>query len=182
MKHFIFFLSFLIIAAFISSCDNQTPTDPALNELQRITGNNESNGHFFVKSGKNFTAHLSGDEEVPPVVTQGQGQAIFKLSKDGSSLYYKLIVANIADVVQSHIHIAPAGLNGPVVAFLFGPVAGGVTVNGVLAEGNITAANLVGPLAGQPLSTLIDRMNNDSAYVNVHTVSFPGGEIRGQIK
>ena len=140
-----------------------------------------------------FVAHLSGDQEVPARETLAQGQAIFKLSKDGSELHYKLIVANIENVVASHIHLAPAGTNGPVVTFLAGPFppAGGRT-NGVLAEGTIIAADLVGPLTGQSLSDLIDAMEAGGTYVNVHTNDgvnptntgpgdFPGGEVRGQI-
>jgi hypothetical protein len=50
-----------------------------------------------------------------------------------------------------------------------------------LSQGNITAANLEGPLAGQQLTDLIDIMDNGTAYVNVHTKDFPLGEIRGQI-
>jgi CHRD domain len=69
---------------------------------------------------RNFVAHLSGDEEVLPRDTLAQGQAIFHLSKDGTSLAYMLIVANIENVVQAHIHVGAPGVNGPVVAFLFG--------------------------------------------------------------
>lgn len=141
-----------------------------------------------------FVAHLSGDNEVPARETLAQGQAIFKLSKDGSELHYKLIVANIENVVASHIHLAPAGSNGSVVAFLAGPfpAAGGRT-NGVLAEGTITSADLIGPLAGQSLSDLIDAMEAGGTYVNVHTNDgiaptntgagdFASGEVRGQIQ
>ena len=66
-------------------------------------------------------------------------------------------------------------------------------LDGVIAEGVITSANLLGSLAGQPLSALVTLISNGGAYVNVHTndgVSptnsgpgdFPGGEIRGQIE
>lgn len=142
---------------------------------------------------RNFVAHLSGDEEVPTNNSLGQGQAIFHLSKDGTALHYKLIVANIDNVVAAHIHVAPVGVNGPVVAFLYGPAApGGGRTDGVLAEGTITAANLVGPLAGKPLSALVAAMEAGNTYANVHTNDgvpppntgpgdFPGGEIRGQI-
>jgi len=37
-------------------------------------------------------------------------------------------------------------------------------------------------LAGMELYDLIQHFYNDNAYVNVHTLQFPGGEIRGQIK
>jgi len=142
---------------------------------------------------RNFSVHLSGDEEVPARGTLAQGQAFFQLNKDGTELRYILIVSNIDNVVASHIHVGAAGVNGPVVAFLFGSVpAGGGRTDGVLAEGTITAANLTGPLAGQPLNTLLAAMESGNAYVNVHTNDgvappntgpgdFPGGEVRGQI-
>lgn len=109
---------------------------------------------------QNFIAILSGDNEVPARDTRARGVAVFRLSDDGLSLSYKLIVANIDNVVASHIHVAPAGVNGSVVAFLAGPfAAAGGRTNGVLAEGTITAASLVGPLAGQPFSSLVAAMN-----------------------
>ncbi len=135
----------------------------------------------------NFTAHLSGDQEVDPVVTDATGQAVFQLSKDGTSLSYKLIVANIDNVRMAHIHLAPAGQNGAVVAWLYPsgppPVLIEGTFNGVLAEGVITDANVVDPPnIDLTLADVVDAMMAGNAYVNVHTLAFPGGEIRGQIK
>jgi len=132
------------------------------------------------KSG-NFRTHLSGDEEVPAVVTGAQGQATFKLSADGQSITYKLNVANIDDVVQAHVHLAAQGVNGPIVAFLFGPEPGGVDVNGRLASGSIDASDLINNLLGHPLEDLIEAIEGGGAYVNVHTLAHPGGEIRGQL-
>jgi hypothetical protein len=133
---------------------------------------------------RNFRAHLSGDNEVPPVDTLAQGQAIFKLSDDGTALHYKLIAANIDNILQAHIHVGPAGANGPVVAFLYPSAPPAVLIpgrfDGVLATGTITAANLVGPLAGQSLDSLIAEMRAGNTYTNVHTIAFPGGEVRGQ--
>jgi len=146
-------------------------------------------------SAKEFkTGGLSGREEVPARETNARGNALFELSDDGTTLSYKLIVANINNVVAAHIHVAPAGTNGSVVLFLFGPApAGGGRSDGTLAQGTVTAANLIGPLTGQPLSALIDAMRAGNCYVNVHTNDgveptdtgpgdFPGGEIRGQIR
>jgi hypothetical protein len=141
----------------------------------------------------NFVAHLDGGNEVPPAETFATGQAVFQLSSDGSALDYKLIVANIDNVVAAHIHLAPAEANGPVVAFLAGPFppAGGA-IDGILAEGTITAGDLIGPLAGQDLSVLVAAIRSGGTYVNVHTNDgvdptntgpgdFAGGEVRGQI-
>jgi hypothetical protein len=129
-----------------------------------------------------FRATLEGEQEVPPVDSDAKGVAIFRLSNDGTELEYKVIVANIEDVTAAHIHLAPIGENGDIVAFLFNPEAPteGRT-NGVLAEGTITSADLVGPLEGATLSELIDEIEVGNTYVNVHTVEHPGGEIRGQI-
>jgi len=138
----------------------------------------------------NYSVHLDGDTEVPANASLGTGQAIFKLSQDGTSLDYKLIVANLDNPVAAHIHVGPPGVNGPVVVLLFSGPPGTGTANGVIAEGTVTAANLTGPLAGQPFSALVAALNSGNAYVNVHTNDgvpptgtgpgdLPGGEIRG---
>ena len=147
---------------------------------------------------RNWSTHLSGDLEVPIRDTNAQGQAIFHLSKDGLSLDYKLIASNIDNVFQAHIHKGAAGVNGPIVVWLFpstapvpGPLGGGRT-DGVLAEGTITAADFVGVLAGQSVSDLVALLDGGGAYVNVHTNDgvgatntgpgdFPGGEIRANL-
>lgn len=133
----------------------------------------------------NAVTPLAGDEEVPAVDTRARGAAKFQLSADGESITYRLNVANIEDVLQSHIHIGEAGSNGPVVVFLYPSAPPAMLIpgrsDGTLATGVITAANLRGILAGQPLSVLWDHIQAGNAYVNVHTVANPGGEIRGQL-
>jgi len=135
---------------------------------------------------RNFTAHLSGGQEVPSADTNATGQAIFKLSKDGTRLDYRVIVANIENVTMAHIHLAPAGANGPVVVWLYpeGPPPQRIEgrTQGTLAQGTITEGDLVGPLAGQRLADLLDELVAGNAYVNVHTSQYPAGEIRGQIR
>jgi hypothetical protein len=125
-------------------------------------------------------------EEVLPI-----GAAIFKLVTrqeydeetetrvDVSTLFYRLYVRNITDVTAAHIHVGLPGEDGEVVAFLF---SGGPTgeFNGQLAEGIITEADLIGPLAGN-MAELVELLRSGGLYVNVHTVMNPGGEIRGQI-
>lgn len=150
--------------------------------LQQVEGQ----AHASTKHNQlNFRTHLQGDNEVPAVETNAQGQATFKVSKDGSSINYKLIVANIENVLMAHIHNAPAGENGGVVVWLYPdspppvPIEGGF--QGILAEGTITADDLVGSMEGQTLDDLIEEIKAGNTYVNVHTDQNPSGEVRGQI-
>jgi hypothetical protein len=141
---------------------------------------------------ENFRTHLRGRDQVPdPVDTLAQGQALFKLSADGTELKYKVIVANILNVVGAHIHLAPAGENGPIVLSMLPDPANfpppfipdpGVTLSGILVEGTATADDLAGPLEGMSLDDLIEAIESGNAYVNVHTVQNRSGEIRGQIR
>jgi ABC-type uncharacterized transport system permease subunit len=145
--------------------------------LLAVTGTVSANGK------RTFTAHLTA--EAPNVDTQAVGQAIFRVSKDGESVYYKIIVANLEDITMAHIHWQPGGGDAPPVVWLLpsGPpptlIPG--TTNGILIEGTFTSADFVGPLAGQSMSDLIDIFRAGESYVNVHTVVYPGGEIRGNI-
>jgi hypothetical protein len=132
-----------------------------------------------------FVAHLWGREQVPAVATRALGVATFEVAGDGATIRYRLEVSRIVDVQMAHIHVAPPGQNGPVVVWLYPsappPQLKPGRFDGELASGVITAANLAGPLARQPLSVLLERMRVGETYVNVHTVAYPGGEIRGQI-
>ena len=148
---------------------------------------------------QNWSDHATGAQEVPMRDTQAQGQAIFHLSKDGTSLDYKVIASNIDNVFQAHIHRNVPGQNGPIVVWLYpstAPVAGPTgtgRTNGVLAQGTITAANIAPTApAGYTFDQLVADMHSGNAYVNVHTSDgvgaintgpgdFPGGEIRADL-
>jgi hypothetical protein len=142
----------------------------------------------------NFRTHLTGQEVVPPRETRAQGEAVLQLSADGTELSYLVIASNIENVTGVHIHLGAAGNVGPNVVFLLGPLApGGGRTNGVVAQGTITAANLINALAGQPLSALIEAIQAGHAFVDVPTndgiapaFTGPGdfvtGEIRGQLR
>jgi hypothetical protein len=127
-----------------------------------------------------FTAHLSGDGEVPPVETQAQGQANFSLDGDSGALDFRLIVANIDDVVAAHIHCGAAGAIGPVGITLF---AGGPTsANGILAGGTVATPDAGNDCGWTSLNDAAAAMRNGLAYANVHTLAHPAGEIRGEIR
>lgn len=153
---------------------------------------------------RNYRAHLSGSEEVPPagvvIQTLAHGQAVFQLNKDGTAIHYKLAVANIENVFMAHIHRGTRGTNGPIVVWLYpgttpapGPTGQG-RFDGVLVKGKFTAADLVnqGTTGITTLEQLLAEIESGNAYVNIHTNDgvaptntgpgdYPGGEIRGHI-
>jgi hypothetical protein len=158
-------------------------------------------GIAFAAASMNFNSGMSGKQEAPvPRDTQARGNAVYMLSADGTRVEYMLMVANIKNVFMAHIHMAPRGVAGPIVVWLYpsttpnvtAPLGGG-RIDGLIAEGSFDAGDLVGPLAGHPLSDLVDLMRSGGVYTNVHTNDgdlvlnegpgdFPAGEIRGQIK
>ena len=133
---------------------------------------------------RNFAAPLDGGQENPPVATNATGLAKFKLSKDDSSLEFKLIVANIDNVFAAHIHCEAVGVNGPVgVTLFFAPPPNLGSVNGVLAQGTITAPDTGNDCGWSNLAAVAAALRSGDTYVNVHTLpGTPSGEIRGQIE
>ncbi len=103
------------------------------------------------------------------------------------TLSYELEVQALENVTMAHIHVSeePGG-DGPPVVWLYpaAPPAELVpgTFTGRLSAGEITAADLVGPLAGMTLADLLTTVEEGRAYVNVHTERFPAGEIRGPLE
>ena len=126
-----------------------------------------------------YTAYLTPDAETMEVTSNADGDAIFFINADGQ-MEFEIIVVDIQDVTAAHIHLGMPGEDGPVVATLF---MGEFSTNdvGVLANGTIAAGDLQGDLEGSSLGTLIAEIEAGNAYVNVHTTSNPGGEIRGQL-
>ncbi len=155
-------------------------------------------GGIAYASSLQFRTELTGDQEVPLRVTGAEGEARLQLRDDGTVLRYRLKVKDVDNLWMAHIHQGSEGVNGPIVVWLLPdagpPPASSIpgTSKGRIAEGEITAGDLVGPLAGKTLDDLVDLIAGGGAYVNVHTNDFvdppntgpgdfPGGEIRGQL-
>ena len=134
-----------------------------------------------------------GSEEVPAVNSPGIGRFVFRLRNMGTELEMLGQLRNLSNVVAAHLHMAPAGQNGPVVANLLDPLAPGSGVFGPgLLNRQLESRDLVGPLAGMPIDALIEAMEQGNIYVNVHTNDglpgantgagdFESGEVRGQL-
>jgi hypothetical protein len=139
-----------------------------------------------------FRTTLTGAEEVPARETDARGVAVFKLSADGTELRYRIVVANIENVVAAHIHCQVAGENGPVGVTLFEAAPGGGPVSGVLVADSVTDVDATTTCPWTDLEDVAEAVAEGGAYVNVHTNDgvgdintgpgdFPMGEIRGQL-
>lgn len=107
---------------------------------------------------------LSGDQEVPAVKTAASGGGTITINAD-KSVSGSVSTTGVAGTV-AHIHLAPAGKNGPVIV----PLAKiGDNTWSVPAGAMLTDAQYQAYKAGE-------------LYVNVHSAENKGGEIRGQLK
>jgi hypothetical protein len=129
-----------------------------------------------------YNVELLGSEEVPPVQTDATGSAEFT-APHFDNISYSLSVSNMDKVTATHIHSGKQGENGPILVTLFkAETPSTEPINGNLASGNITNANLEGPMTGKTVLDLTQSMEAGETYVNVHSEEHPNGEIRGQIK
>ncbi|MFL6430440.1 MAG: CHRD domain-containing protein [Nitrososphaeraceae archaeon] len=150
-------------------------------------------GQSSSSSGKEFSARLTGDKEVPPVDTDATGRIRLTANSQQDVLDYQLSVSNLNGIsTGAHIHRGSAGTNGPIVANLnihgtfagasaSASAGGGSAMTSTSTGGTITSADLKGPLAGKQVSDLIKLIEDGKAYVNVHTRQHTNGEIRGQL-
>jgi hypothetical protein len=147
----------------------------AITGLVLATGINPT----VVFANHEFSANLTGQEEVPSVNTQAMGEAIFvPIQPRNETIDFYVNTTGIQAVTQAHIHSGSPGENGPIVVTLFtlNPVQNDVSING-----SIAANNLEGPMQGKTVAELIGAIKNNTTYVNVHTEQNPNGEIRGQL-
>lgn len=133
-------------------------------------------------------------QEVPAVSSPASGHFRATIDDEAGTIAYQLSYSGLTgDVRQAHIHFGQHSVNGGVSVFLCQTAANpdptglapqcpqSGTVSGLLQ-----AANIVGP-AGQGIAAgefaeLIAAIRAGVAYVNVHTSTFGGGEIRGQLR
>ncbi|MGI0052054.1 MAG: CHRD domain-containing protein, partial [Nitrososphaeraceae archaeon] len=71
--------------------------------------------------------------------------------------------------------------NGDVITTLFTSKNPNDTINGTLVEGKIVSTDLQGPLEEKTIADLVNLINTTQTYVNIHSIEYPNGEIRGQI-
>lgn len=137
----------------------------------------------IAEADETFKATLTGDQEVPPVVTSTSGRAKIQIDKTEIEGEFTLIVNEGVRVQQAHLHCAFAGTNGPVVVFLAGLHAAGLNVDGKwISNASFTDTSIVNTACGSTVAQLAESMRIGKVYANVHTVAHPSGEIRGQVE
>ena len=124
---------------------------------------------------------MTGAKERPdPVLTTATGSATFELV-NGNSVRFEVKVSGLTGARLADIHTAVADSVGPIAVTLFSsttPPTGPFT--GTLASGTFSGSSI--QLSGVTLDSLLQLMRLGRTYVNVHTTTNPGGEIRGQIE
>jgi hypothetical protein len=142
-----------------------------------------------ITDDRTYDSFLSGAEEVPAVQTAAFASAVYTLREEGTRLAFRHLFqrffsasSGLPNVVGAHLHLAPEGQNGPIVAILLGDTPFlSESVDLEELDGELTARSLTGPLAGQPLDALIAEIEAGNVYINIHTEDFQSGEIRGQL-
>jgi hypothetical protein len=159
-----------------------------------------TDNRFGIKN--RLVAALSPAQEVPSV-SSPNAKGTFKavIDEANQTISYELTYQGLeAEVTQAHIHVGQSAVNGGVSFFLCGnaptvppavfPQPPACPASPATVTGVITAEHIVGP-AGQGVATsltanefseVVALLREGLTYANVHTVKFPAGEIRGQVR
>lgn len=136
-------------------------------------------------SRKAFRASLTGYEEVPALSTDGFGSLVAQIDEADESMTVELSYGGLsAEAAAAHFHLGQRAVNGGIVVHLCG--TGGTdpcpsqpaTVSRTIDADDVVAVQ--GVEEGD-FAALLRAMRAGVIYVNVHTSTFPGGEIRGQL-
>ena len=130
-----------------------------------------------------FQAFLTGSSEVPPNASAATGTATLVLNAEQTRLTMHLTVfgLDLNEVTGLHIHNAPVASTEVWSLGLSASIM--ILTATCLLTPRLGRLFRPGPTGGQQ-HDLADQLNNlfaGNLYINVHTPTFPGGEIRGQI-
>lgn len=148
---------------------------------------------------KRISELLTGYEEVPSVSTTASGNFTARISNDESRIDWELSYSDLEGAVQqAHIHFGQKGVNGGISVFLCTNLGNGpagiqpcpappATISGTIMAADVSpnipataAARTQGINTGE-IGELINAIRAGATYVNVHSTTWPGGEIRSQI-
>jgi CHRD domain len=130
-----------------------------------------------------FQTTLAGSNEVPASGSAASGACGLQI--DGQRVLYSVEVHGLGNIIGAHIHVAPAGTNGPI-RVVFIPSLTSTTVilppaDAIAGPDGTLTSGSFGPGDVRTISydQLLTDIRNGNTYCNVHTTRNPGGEIRG---
>ena len=141
-----------------------------------------------------FTANLTPAQEIPPTASTATGSATITLDPAANTLRVQVTFSGLSSVTTaSHIHCCLASLfaNANVMVATTTPTfpgfPSGVTSGTYDHVLDLTSASSYNPAfvtmqggtVAMAEAALINGIQNGETYLNIHTVNFPGGEIRG---
>jgi hypothetical protein len=135
---------------------------------------------------------LTGFQEVPAISTDAGGKFRAKLRTSSQEIRYELRYADLTGAVQqAHIHIGQRSVNGGISVFLCSNLGNGPAGTQACPpapatiSGTIRPADVIGPadqgIDPMEFDELVGAIRAGVAYANVHSATFPTGEIRGQL-
>ena len=115
-----------------------------------------------------FTTTLTGANEIPgPGDPDGSGTATITINRGLGEVCWEIEVTDITlPAIGAHIHLAPVTAAGPVVVALTPPDPTGTSSGCTPVDRELAKA-----IAKDP----------GAYYVNVHTMDYPAGALRGQL-
>ena len=147
-----------------------------------------------------FHAVFSGFNEVGALNAQSgailsDGRAVLdlRLDRTNQTLSFSLTFSGLSSpVTQAHIHFGKIHMAGGVMVFFCSNLASAppgtqpCPASGGTVTGTLSAANVL-PIAAQNVpagdfEAIVDALESETAYANIHTSAFPAGEIRGEIR
>jgi hypothetical protein len=146
------------------------------------------------RDGRRIRAKLSGFNEDPLTLsTPASGSFRGRVDRRAMAIEYDLSYEGTPTAVtQAHIHFGGQHQSGGISVFLCSNLGNGPAGTQACPaapakiSGTIRAADVIGPagqgIAAGELAELLEAIDEGVTYVNVHTVAFPGGEVRGQIR
>lgn len=141
-----------------------------------------------------FTATLTGSQEVPPTGSPGVGSVLLTIDTVTNLMTVNVSFAGLGSPTTiAHIHCCagPGGIAIPATTVpSFPGFPTGVTTGVYLQTFDLTLASSYNPAfitassgtVASAQAAFIAGLLNGQAYFNIHTVQFPGGEIRGQLQ
>lgn len=139
-----------------------------------------------------FTATLLGSNESPANNSAGTGLATVTLDPQQFSMHVQASFSGLSGTAtMAHIHCCTAQPNMGTagVAFGFPSFPTGITAGtydntfdlSQAGNWNATFFNAHGGTIGTAFTALGKVLGNGTAYVNIHSTAFPGGELRGNL-